>query len=578
MKCLRQLRQILLRKKRSRVKFQYGYRVPRSIDEAYRIDEANHNTKWSDAIKKEVDLLHNQFKCFKVIFKREQVPKEYKCIPLLWAFAVKYDGRHRARMVAGGHCTPDWEDDLYSGVVNLETIRIAFTIASILNYTIVAADIISAYIQAKTTEKVYAIAGPEFGPLLKGKALIIVKALYGLKTSGARWHQKLAENLREMGFRPCQADYDFWIRKRSNHYDYIAVMVDDLLIFSLEPKTILKPLQEIYGYGLKGVGSPQFYSGADIFHNEKTKMWELSSKTYIRETVQRIEKLLDVNLKNYGSPMEVGDHPELDDTDLLYGEEISLYQMLIGCAQWAVTLGRYDIQYATNTLARYAAQPRRGHYDRALRLFGYLKHYDKARILFDPSDPNYEGLDFLKNDWTDLYPDAQEAISNDMPIPMDINPMKLTVYVDASHADCMVTRRSVTGYLVILGRTPIKWFSKRQNTVETATYGSELVAMRIAIEALLELRYKLRMMGIPVEKTSTLLCDNHSVIVNTQLPSSNLKKKHNSVAFHKCREAVAAGIVRTAHIDGDCNPSDILTKPKGPADHYKLVRLPLFGH
>src|SRR5210317_1377256 len=107
----------------------------------------------------------------------------------------------------------------------------AFVAAAIHNYQIVAADISSAHIQAETIEKVYTIAGPEFGPL-QGQVLVITKALYGLKTSGAMWHQKLSENLRDMGFRPCQADYDFWIRPIGKKFDYIAVIVDDLLIFS----------------------------------------------------------------------------------------------------------------------------------------------------------------------------------------------------------------------------------------------------------------------------------------------------------------------------------------------------------
>jgi hypothetical protein len=122
----------------------------------------------------------------------------------------------------------------------------------------------------------------------------------------------------------------------------------------------------------------------------------------------------------------------------------------------------------------------------------------------------------------------------------------------------------------------IKWYSKRQNTVETSTYGSELVAMRIALEALLEIRYKLRMMGLNFEPTSNVLCDNYAVIVNTQLPTSSIKKKHNSVAYHKCREAVAAGIIRTGHIDGTCNVADVLTKAKSPAEHYSLLRIPFF--
>jgi predicted Ser/Thr protein kinase len=62
--------------------------------------------------------------------------------------------------------------------------------------------------------------------------------------------------------------------------------------------------------------------------------------------------------------------------------------------------------------------------------------------------------------------------------------------------------------------------------------------MRIAVEAILELRYKLRMMGIDIKEMSNILSDNEAVIINTQFPSSNLKKKRNAVAYHKCREAV----------------------------------------
>ncbi len=149
------------------------------------------------------------------------------------------------------------------------------------------------------------------------------------------------------------------------------------------------------------------------------------------------------------------------------------------------------------------------------------------------------------------------------------------MFKDASHATCLDTRRSVTGILIFLENATIFIYSKRQNTVESSTYGSELVAMRIAIENLLGIRYKLRMMGMDVEKWSTLFGDNNFVIVNTQLPSSSIKKKHNSVAFHKAREAVAAGYVRTGHIKSTENPSDLLTKAVSPTEFYRL-RVPIF--
>lgn len=568
-KLKRMVRNLRASKRSSRgIKYQFGVRVPRNIAEAYKLDQENGNSLWTEAIDREVKLLRDDFECFRV-GEESEITEEYQKIPLLWTFAVKFDGRHRARLCAGGHRTRDPETDYYSGVVELETVRILFVIAALKKFKVVAADVASAYVQALTDELVYAIAGQEFGPWC-GKILIIIKALYGLKSSGAMWHQKLSDNLRDMGFRPCHADFDLWMRDRGDHYEYIAVMVDDLLIFSKEPLLIIEPLQKIWGYSLKGVGSPEYYSGADIEWDKERQCWTLGAKTYIKSVCDRIEKLLETPLKNTGSPLDAGDHPEMDDTDLLVPSEIPIYQMMIGCLQWAVTLGRYDIQYATNTLARFGQKPREGHLKRALRVFGYLKFHARGKLYLDPSPISYEGIDFKDEDWIECYPDAEEYIDENAPEPK-VDTVPITVFKDASHATCLDTRRSVTGILILLGNAPIFFYSKRQNTVESSTYGSELVAMRIAIENLLGLRYKLRMMGMDVEKCSTLLGDNNSVIVNTQLPSSSIKKKHNSVAFHKAREAVAAGYVRTGHINSTENPSDVLTKAVSPTEFYRLT-------
>ena len=221
---------------------------------------------------------------------------------------------------------------------------------------------------------------------------------------------------------------------------------------------------------------------------------------------------------------------------------------------------------------------RKGHFDRCLRLFGYLQHNPKGRLKFDSSDPNLTGVIFEKHDWTDVYPDAAESLPPGAPKPLGARELKkITIFVDASHASCLTTRRTVTGILVITGKTPVKWYSKRQNTVGSSSYGSELVALRIAVEAALDIRYKLRMMGLRVENASTMLCDNQATVFNTQFPSTNLKKKHNAVAYHQCREAVAADFIRVGHIPGVNNISDILTKPKGPQVYYQFLSNLLFG-
>jgi hypothetical protein len=150
--------------------------------------------------------------------------------------------------------------------------------------------------------------------------------------------------------------------------------------------------------------------------------------------------------------------------------------------------------------------------------------------------------------------------------------VQISVYADADGAADVVTRRSVTGILCMVNSFPVKFYCKRQNMVESSTYGSELVAARIAVDLIVEMRYKLRMLGVPIEERSILYGDNMSVVLNTTLPSSALKKKHNAIAYHRVREAVAAGIVDFQYVPTELNIADCMTKPLSPLVYNKLVK------
>jgi len=139
--------------------------------------------------------------------------------------------------------------------------------------------------------------------------------------------------------------------------------------------------------------------------------------------------------------------------------------------------------------------------------------------------------------------------------------MTMRVFVDADHAGDLITRHSRTGFIVFLNGAPIYWSSKKQNSCETSTFGSEFVAMKQATEYVRGLRYKLRMMGIKVDEPAFVFGDNKSVLCNTTAPESTLKKKSNAIAYHFVREGVARDEWWTAYVNTEENVADLLTKP-----------------
>jgi hypothetical protein len=168
---------------------------------------------------------------------------------------------------------------------------------------------------------------------------------------------------------------------------------------------------------------------------------------------------------------------------------------------------------------------REGYMKAVERILAYLKTFPKGRLIVDTTYPDHSIYPFEDHpNWRDFYPDAEEEIPNDL--PMSKGPkVRMTVYVDADHAHDLVTRRSITGILMMLNNTPVRWVSKRQKTVESSTYGSKLVVSRIATEFSLEIRFMLRSLGVDLDAQTLMLGDNVSVVFNTSVPSSVLKKK-----------------------------------------------------
>ena len=119
--------------------------------------------------------------------------------------------------------------------------------------------------------------------------------------------------------------------------------------------------------------------------------------------------------------------------------------------------------------------------------------------------------------------------------------MSTHCFVDANHTSDKTTRRLMTGILIFCNRAPIIWHIKRQNGVETLTFGSEFTAMKNTVELIAALRYKLRMFGVPIDGSTYMFCDNEAVYKNASMPELQLRKKHHIIAYQMSRESVASG-------------------------------------
>jgi Reverse transcriptase (RNA-dependent DNA polymerase) len=569
----RMVNQAKLRSYRRDPFWKFGVLVPRTHAQAIELDKQNNNNRWQEAEATEMGQLL-EYETFIDKGIAGNVPSGYKRIRCHMIYDVKHDGRHKARLVAGGHLTDPNTESVYSGVVSLRGIRLIVFLAELNKLQLWGADIGNAYLEATTKEKVYIVGGPEFGSL-EGHSLVIDRALYGLRSSGLCWHQRFSDVLRSMCFTPSKAEADIWMRENDGLYEYIAVYVDDLLIAARDPNSIVQTLQEKHKFKLKGVGSLTYHLGCDYFHDMDGTLC-YGPRKYIDKIMGQYENMFGCKPREYTSPLEKGDHPEVDCSDELDNEGIKRYQTMIGCLQWAVSLGRFDIQTATMTMSRFRSAPRQGHLDRLKRIYGYLKKFSSAAIQVRTLIPDLGNLPDQDFDWCyTVYGNVHELIPTDAPNPLG-NCVTTVTYTDANLYHDILTGRSVTGILHLCNQTLIDWYSKRQATVETATFGSEFTAARIAVDQIIDLRTTLRYLGVPVNAKSFMFGDNQAVVTNSSIPHSSLNKRHNALAYHRVREMIAAKILGYYWIDGKKNPADIVSKHWSYPQVWHLLKPLLF--
>ena len=241
---------------------------------------------------------------FKILEDGTRVPPTYQQIRCHLIYNLKIENfRRKARFVAGGHTTQTPTTLTYSSVVSRESVRIALTLAALNDLEVKTSDIENAYLTAPVSEKIWTVLGPEFGSDA-GKKAIIVRSLYGLKSSGASFRNHLANCMRHLGWKLCLADPDVWLKEEVQpsdgfkYFAYALIYVDDTLIVHHKAEAALHEIDKYFKMKPGSIGDPDFYLGAKLRRvtlENGVKAWGMSPSKYVQGTVLNVKNYLKAN-------------------------------------------------------------------------------------------------------------------------------------------------------------------------------------------------------------------------------------------------------------------------------------------
>ena len=233
------------------------------------------------------------------------------------------------------------------------------------------------------------------------------------------------------------------------YWSYILVYTDDLLVVDHEPKVVMDYMASRYTLKPGSVKEPEFYLGTQVTKfridgadDPDKPRWAMSSEAYIKQAVAdvetelaKVDKCLPTRVT---TPVSQGYRPEVDQSRELDAQRGQYYQSLIGVLRWICELGRLDIMVPVSMLSRYVVSPREGHLQQVFHIFAYMKHHKRSRMVIDDIEPVFDESSFKVCDWSDFYPDAEEAIPHDAPMVRG-NGVVTSCFVDADHAGCKAT-------------------------------------------------------------------------------------------------------------------------------------------
>ena len=485
--------------------------------------------EWQAACEREIETLQNR-----EVFKLVKRPQDRKVIKNRWVFDVKDDGQKRAHLVAKGFSQVEGLDfdQIFSPVVRFETVCLILAMAALNDWVMYGLDVHNAYLYGEPDEEIY-MEQPE-GFRVQGQendVLRLCRALYGLKQAGLAWWQALKESMEKLGFKSLNSDAGVFILKINGSFVIAIIYVDDAIFcgpikaFVIKYKEAFKKRWETRDLG----ELTQFLRMKITCDGRKI---HLDQCAYLRVVLERCGMS---NAKSAVTPLPAGYVPTKPAPEYAAPRDLrSRYQTVIGSLLCLMLGTRPDIAYAVTKLAQYAANPLQEHLDKALYICRYLvgtQHYCLA----------YNGS----------------------------SGKGLHAITDSDWASDKSDRRSQSGYFVSLAGGLISWTSRAQKTIALLSTEAEYMVLSDCSCQVVWMHTLLGELGyhfgpIPI-------CgDNQGSIFIASNPVTEKHSKHIDIWYHYIREVIARKLATVYFIDGDKNPTDLLTKNLGSVKFLKF--------
>lgn len=509
----------------------------RVVPPSYKVATSMENIDfWMPGIEREHDcLLRN--KTWKLVNHEQGM----HVLPCKYVFRIK-NGAPKARLVALGCLQLYGVDYLetFAPVVKVETIRMLLALAAMLDLECEQMDVVTAFLNGDLEEDIFMEVPQGLkSKANEGKVCKLLKSLYGLKQAPRQWYAKIHEYFVNcLGFSTSLNDPCLYIRHSSSYMILVALYVDDLLIVGNSKQHISNLKGELSKrFEMKDLGPAQTMLGVEIRRNRSERKLSISQIEYTEQVLKRFGM---ESCRSTDTPMQKSGPADLNLPDQPLPTNVP-FRQAIGSLIYLVSCTRPDIAFAVHRLSQSVESPQNHHWTAVKHVLRYLSGTKSFGIQYGGSNNKGDSI---------------------------------IAYSDSDYAGDTASRKSTSGYILLLSGGSISWKSKKQPIVATSSCEAEYIACCAATkEAIWLSRLYAEVRNVKNPTPITIMVDNNGTIDLAQNSTVGERSKHIDVKYHFVRESVQKKKVSLNRCDTADQVADPLTKPLEKVKHQKFTKL-----